>query len=59
MNRCRPSVDLTILLIEPTCGRNGVSERVTVFRNGEKIARETGRGPCDPAVVRGLPRKAG
>ena len=51
MNRLRDERDLTILLIEHDMRVvMGVSERVTVFDNGEKIAEG------EPTAVRADPR---
>jgi branched-chain amino acid transport system ATP-binding protein len=51
MNKLRDERDLTILLIEHDMKVvMGVSERVTVFDHGEKIAED------EPATVRANPR---
>jgi branched-chain amino acid transport system ATP-binding protein len=51
MNRLRDELDLTILLIEHDMRVvMGVSERVTVFDNGERIAEG------EPTAVRADPR---
>ena len=61
MNRLRDERDLTILLIEHDMRVvMGVSERVTVFDNGEQIAEGAPTAvPGRPASRRGLPREAG